>query len=57
MNNRHVINSDIKVGEAVIFYDNCEDNPGWVLPGGEKTTNKAIAVRVANNINKRIRIG
>lgn len=55
MNNRYKQTSDIREGQAVIFFDNSEDSPAWVLPGGKRTNNKALAIQTARRINNLIR--
>ena len=65
MSNKHKINSDIVIGEGVVPWHNdfADDeklfiekdyNPGWVLPGGEITLDKRLAITVATNIDRRI---
>ena len=65
MSNKHTINSSIKVGDATILYENGDFDKetdrdrkhvsvGWVLPGGEKTLDKALAITVATNIDNLI---
>tara|TARA_R110000850_G_scaffold11976_4_gene40741 strand:+ start:20524 stop:20739 length:216 start_codon:yes stop_codon:yes gene_type:complete len=67
MSNQMITNRDIKVGQATVPYDedNADNdrvgydeethNPGWVLPGGEKTLNKRLATQTAERINNLIR--
>lgn len=68
MNNKHTINSSIKVGEATILYENGDFDKevdkdrkpvsvGWVLPGGEVTLDKALAIRAATILDKTINVG
>jgi hypothetical protein len=67
VNQHHKNGADIIIGLAVVPYcnDNSDNervsyderthNPGWVLPGGEKTSNKALAISVAEKIDKLIK--
>lgn len=54
---------DIQIGAATVPYapydcktaDGYRSGPGWVLPGGERTTDELRALRVAGRMDKLMR--
>ena len=55
MNNRGVITSNVVIGLSTIYFHYCDNNPGWILPGGEITLSKRLAIVVATNIDRMLR--